>query len=58
MNTYLSFINEYLGVEVKYVSNGPGEIRSLFHKENGDKKNLKKVWLFKKPVEILQHNRC
>lgn len=24
MNTYLTFINEYLGVEVKYVSNGPG----------------------------------
>jgi adenylosuccinate synthase len=24
MNTYLAFINEYLGVEVKYVSNGPG----------------------------------
>ena len=24
MNMYLNFINEYLGVEVKYVSNGPG----------------------------------
>lgn len=24
MNSYLSFINNYLGVEVKYVSNGPG----------------------------------
>ncbi len=24
MNNYLSFINSYLGVEVKYVSNGPG----------------------------------
>lgn len=24
MNIYLAFINEYLGVEVKYVSNGPG----------------------------------
>jgi adenylosuccinate synthase len=24
MNNYLAFINEYLGVEVKYVSNGPG----------------------------------
>ena len=24
MNTYLAYINEYLGVEVKYVSNGPG----------------------------------
>ena len=24
MDTYLAFINEYLGVEVKYVSNGPG----------------------------------
>ncbi len=24
MNNYLSFINNYLGVEVKYVSNGPG----------------------------------
>lgn len=24
MSNYLSFINNYLGVEVKYVSNGPG----------------------------------
>jgi adenylosuccinate synthase len=24
MKTYVSFINEYLGVEVKYISNGPG----------------------------------
>jgi adenylosuccinate synthase len=24
MNEYLAFINNYLGVEVKYVSNGPG----------------------------------
>jgi len=24
MNSYIKFINEYLGVPVKYVSNGPG----------------------------------
>jgi adenylosuccinate synthase len=30
MNTYLDFINEYLGVEVKYVSNGPGREQIIF----------------------------
>ena len=30
MNDYLSFINEYLGVEVKYVSNGPGRDQIIF----------------------------
>jgi adenylosuccinate synthase len=24
MNTYINFINEYVGVPVKFVSNGPG----------------------------------
>lgn len=30
MNDYLSFINAYLGVEVKYVSNGPGRDQIIF----------------------------
>lgn len=30
MNSYLAFINEYLGVEVKYVSNGPGRDQIIF----------------------------
>jgi len=24
MKTYVSFINEYLGVKIRYISNGPG----------------------------------
>jgi adenylosuccinate synthase len=30
MNSYLAFINEYLGVKVKYVSNGPGRDQIIF----------------------------
>ena len=29
MNNYLNFINEYLGVHVTYVSNGPGRDQIL-----------------------------
>ncbi|HMO31779.1 MAG TPA: adenylosuccinate synthase [Lacibacter sp.] len=30
MNTYLAFIHQYLGVEVRYVSNGPGRDQILY----------------------------
>ena len=59
MKKYIDFINNYLKVNVSYISNGPARdqlIENLIICQPNQKIISKKIWLIKNFAEILQYN--